>query len=481
MFDVDQLLAAPADSRRGELGAALRRIARHEPSGLVEVPERVTVYRTIQYDAEKCLGCGACAAAARSRPSRRSRPSPTRLRPHSPPSRRWDGMSAQPTGNGAGGSGTARQERRPRGAPAGLCCASAPAPWRTSISRRSRAASCCGRGDAWRHCCGREGPARLLELIESRTAGGSCSPAARRTSPTAASIGCSRAACKLETADIREGAPGSTATTGAAVTDKAERILDRGDRYPDGQPSEALARAPRRQRAGDRRWRERHADRLRAGPDGPPRGPGRAPPVPGRPGGAHRHRLSHQRLRPVPADHGRAGRHAQVLPPQSGDDNENMHIWRRTTVQSVAGAPGNFTVELRSPAQHGHRRLRQLRHLRDGLPEQERQRRRHQHGRLQRVLRRPCRRTVDLRGARSAAPARERARSAPSTSPVAELATVKAGAILTAVGCEPAPDHLIVASRLRSGRGRHPDRPGRTHGQLGRAGLAGQASPPARS
>jgi ferredoxin len=27
----------------------------------VEVPERVTVYRTILYDAEKCLGCGACA------------------------------------------------------------------------------------------------------------------------------------------------------------------------------------------------------------------------------------------------------------------------------------------------------------------------------------------------------------------------------------------------------------------------------------
>jgi ferredoxin len=60
-FDVDQLLAAPADSRRGALGAALRRLARHEPSGLVEVPERVTIYRTIQYDAEKCLGCGACA------------------------------------------------------------------------------------------------------------------------------------------------------------------------------------------------------------------------------------------------------------------------------------------------------------------------------------------------------------------------------------------------------------------------------------
>jgi ferredoxin len=60
-FDVRQLLDAPADSRRGALGAALRRIARREPVGVVEVPPRVTVYRTIVYDAELCLGCGACA------------------------------------------------------------------------------------------------------------------------------------------------------------------------------------------------------------------------------------------------------------------------------------------------------------------------------------------------------------------------------------------------------------------------------------
>jgi formate hydrogenlyase subunit 6/NADH:ubiquinone oxidoreductase subunit I len=60
-FDVHQLLDAPADSRRGALGAALRRIARREPVDLVEVPPRVTVYRTILYDAERCLGCGACA------------------------------------------------------------------------------------------------------------------------------------------------------------------------------------------------------------------------------------------------------------------------------------------------------------------------------------------------------------------------------------------------------------------------------------
>jgi coenzyme F420-reducing hydrogenase gamma subunit len=60
-FDVNQLLDAPADSRRGALGGALRRLMRHQPDGPVEVPERVTVYRTIIYDDEKCLGCGTCA------------------------------------------------------------------------------------------------------------------------------------------------------------------------------------------------------------------------------------------------------------------------------------------------------------------------------------------------------------------------------------------------------------------------------------
>lgn len=60
-FDVYQLLDAPAGSRRGELGDALRRIMRHDPEGPIEVPPRVTVLRTISYDEEKCLGCGTCA------------------------------------------------------------------------------------------------------------------------------------------------------------------------------------------------------------------------------------------------------------------------------------------------------------------------------------------------------------------------------------------------------------------------------------
>jgi formate hydrogenlyase subunit 6/NADH:ubiquinone oxidoreductase subunit I len=59
-FQVRQLLDAPAGSQRGALGAALRRIARHEPDGPVDVPERVRTYRTTTYEVERCLGCGAC-------------------------------------------------------------------------------------------------------------------------------------------------------------------------------------------------------------------------------------------------------------------------------------------------------------------------------------------------------------------------------------------------------------------------------------
>jgi len=60
-FDVEQLLSAPEDSRRGALGAALRRVARHAPTHFIAVPPLVTTFRTISYDAECCLGCGACA------------------------------------------------------------------------------------------------------------------------------------------------------------------------------------------------------------------------------------------------------------------------------------------------------------------------------------------------------------------------------------------------------------------------------------
>ena len=61
LFDPMQLFAAPPDSRRGALGSALRKIARHQPSQPIEVPARVSSFRSIVYDAEECIGCGACA------------------------------------------------------------------------------------------------------------------------------------------------------------------------------------------------------------------------------------------------------------------------------------------------------------------------------------------------------------------------------------------------------------------------------------
>ncbi len=60
-FDPLQIFEAPEGTRRGALGAALRRIARHAPAGPIEVPERVTSFRTIGYDEDLCLGCGTCA------------------------------------------------------------------------------------------------------------------------------------------------------------------------------------------------------------------------------------------------------------------------------------------------------------------------------------------------------------------------------------------------------------------------------------
>jgi ferredoxin len=62
-FDPAQLYAAPAGTGRGALAAALRRIARHEPSGPIQVPERVLTFRGILFAADRCVGCGACVRA----------------------------------------------------------------------------------------------------------------------------------------------------------------------------------------------------------------------------------------------------------------------------------------------------------------------------------------------------------------------------------------------------------------------------------
>jgi ferredoxin len=72
-FDPMQLYSAPPESPRGALGSALRAIAQHEPSGAIEVPARISSFRTIVFEPERCIGCGACArvcptGAAEARP-----------------------------------------------------------------------------------------------------------------------------------------------------------------------------------------------------------------------------------------------------------------------------------------------------------------------------------------------------------------------------------------------------------------------------
>jgi ferredoxin len=62
-FDPAQLFSAPVESGRGALAVALRRIARHEPSGPFRVPERILTFRGILFSADLCAGCGACVRA----------------------------------------------------------------------------------------------------------------------------------------------------------------------------------------------------------------------------------------------------------------------------------------------------------------------------------------------------------------------------------------------------------------------------------
>ena len=62
-FDPAQLFSAPAGTGRGALGAALRRIARHQPEGPITVPDRVRTFRAIVFAADRCAGCGACVRA----------------------------------------------------------------------------------------------------------------------------------------------------------------------------------------------------------------------------------------------------------------------------------------------------------------------------------------------------------------------------------------------------------------------------------
>ena len=194
-FDVHQLLDAPAGSRRGDLGAALRRIQRHAPDGPVDGAAARHELRTIDYDAERCLGCGTCARACpaeaiEARPPKAARAARRRaggvvVTPRTRPSaraavrvRRHHGQHRlRPRSRqrlGAAGRHTARRATGAAASGPGAACSSS---WRPATA-----------------------PAGLRRLLAA-------------TSPRAA---CRRSGARglhLEIADIREGCSGCTATT----------------------------------------------------------------------------------------------------------------------------------------------------------------------------------------------------------------------------------------------------------------------------
>ena len=276
---------------------------------------------------------------------------------------------------------------------------------------------------------------------------------------------------------------------GEAVTDKAERIIEAALTLPRGARRQARARAQGRHRCSSSAaaWR-----------------------APRPPPSWRRWATASTWSSARPFLGGRAARIGTVFPTndcgqclpttdaQAGTcASASTATWPSTTPTCASGAarrssrssggPATSRSSLRPPAQHRHRRLRQLRRLRDRVPGRERRRRRQ--GDLHRVLRRtrrPHRRPREP--APSAAPAPRRARWTRSTSASRpSWRPCKAGAILTAVGCEPAPDAAHRAPRLRSGRASSP-RPswpnswttGRRQAWLGHAAGQGGRDDPVR-
>jgi heterodisulfide reductase subunit A len=290
--------------------------------------------------------------------------------------------------------------------------------------------------------CSREGQARLLELMEAGdnrqlVFAGCSQDFSNRRFHRLLSRG-----LRMEIADIREGCAWVHGEDTAAVTDKAARIVDTALTFP-GAPVDLLAR-------------ENKVDTVLVIGGG----------VAGTQAAAELAQMGHtvELVERRPFLGGRAARIGTVFPTndcgqclpttdaQAGTrkcfhrnvaiDNPNLHIWRRTTVESVAGKPGDFEVSLR---------------------------------RLPNIVTGDCvncgtcetvcevknsdgtdkaifaefydgrvHRSVDLETCTFCGACAERCPTGAidfTQSP--ELTTVHAGAILTAVGCEPAPERLI--------------------------------------
>ncbi|MGD0274071.1 MAG: hydrogenase iron-sulfur subunit [Gaiellaceae bacterium] len=290
--------------------------------------------------------------------------------------------------------------------------------------------------------CSREGQARLLEMTETEDgrplvfAGCSQDFVARRFQRLYAR------GLEMEVADIREGCSWVHDGNGEAVTDKASRIIEAAIRFP-GPHTDKLVR-------------ERKVDSVLVIGGG----------VSGTQAAAELAQMGHtvELVERRPFLGGRAARIGTVFPTndcgqclpttdaQAGVrkcfhrnvaiDNPNLRIWRRTEVESVSGKPGDFEVSLRQlpnivtsdcvncgacepvcpveSAESGGKAI--FTEFYDG--------------RVQR--------TVDLEACTFCGACAEACpMNAIDFSESPELTTVHAGAILTAVGCEPAPARLI--------------------------------------
>ena len=362
----------PRRARRARCGALMQ----HEPDGPVEVPERVTVYRTIIYDDEKCLGCGTCARgcpaeAIEARPPQADAAPTPAVRA---PARGGARMTS------SNGNGPTR--------PLVLLCECAGTLKNIDFDRLEQHAGLHADvhprhplvqprrpGAAARADGGRASGRQLV------FAGCSADFAARRFQKLLAR------GLQLEIADIREGCSWVHGDDVDAVTDKAARIIDSSIAYPDA-PADTMSYA------------ERHDTVVVIGGG-----------VAGTQAAAELAQMGHhvELVERRPFLGGRAARIGTVFPTndcgqclpttdaQAGTrkcfhrnvaiDHPDLTIRRRSTVEAVTGHPGDFQVSIRTPAQHRHRRLHQLRHLRDGV--RGRVLRARQEGHLHRVLRRP--------------------------------------------------------------------------------------------